>query len=103
MKRLLIVYNRKTLPIVLNRLVSLTAQFGYVVALNLVLAKISVNAVLILWIAKLLGDLFAASLNQFIRPPKSTKLFLFVLEAIKAALLFVMPLLFHSYVLFIVF
>src|SRR5699024_8039890 len=95
-----VVYNKKTLPIVLNRLVSLTAQYGYVIALNLILAKIAVNAVLILWLVKLLGDLLATTLNQFIKPIHSAKLFLFISEMIRALLLLLMPLFFQSYFLF---
>ncbi|MCH4057260.1 MAG: hypothetical protein LKE89_04940 [Lactobacillaceae bacterium] len=91
---------KKTLSIVLNRLVSLTAQYGHVIALNLILAKISVNAVLILWLVKLLGDLLATALNQFIKPIHSAKLFLFMSEVIRAILLLLMPLFFQSYFLF---
>lgn len=95
------VYNLKTTPLLLNRLISLTAQYGYTVALNIILAQISVNAVLFLWCTKILGSLLSVPVNNWLSRLPSKKWLLIVLEALRAGIFGLMPLLFHHWLLFV--
>jgi len=95
------VYTIKNFPVLLNRLISLTAQYGYTVALNIILAQISVNAVLLLWCAKVIGSLISVPANNLISRIKNKKQLLLTLEILKSFLFFLLPSLFHHIFLFI--
>ncbi|GAF36186.1 MFS transporter [Lentilactobacillus farraginis] len=88
------------MPILLNRLISLTAQYGYTVALNIILAKISVNSVLFLWCAKIVGSLLSLPANRQLNRIQNKKTLLISLEIAKAGIFGVMPLLFRHWLLF---
>lgn len=88
------------MPILLNRLISLTAQYGYTVALNIILAKISVNSVLLLWCAKIVGSLLSLPANRQLNRIQNKKTLLISLEIAKAGIFGVMPLLFRHWLLF---
>ncbi|MFD1125335.1 hypothetical protein ACFQ22_08195 [Lentilactobacillus raoultii] len=95
------VYQKRNIPILFNRLISLTAQYGYTVALNIILAKVSVNAVLFLWCTKVLGSLLSLPANHQASRLQNKKWLLIGLELAKAVIFIALPLLIHQMTLFL--
>lgn len=92
---------QNTTIILLNRLIALIVDYGYLIALGIIFAKISISFVMIMWIAKALGDLIAVGINNIalvINNP--TSYVLFVSEIIKGCLIFSCFFLLDSFAIF---
>ncbi|GAA3198494.1 hypothetical protein [Lentilactobacillus kefiri] len=94
-------YNTQNVPILLNRLISLTAQYGYTVALNIILAQISINSVMFLWCTKIIGSFLSVPVNTWLSHIHNKKPLLITLELVKAGMFLLLPLFFHHWILFV--
>lgn len=90
-----------TTIILMNRFVALVVDYGYLIALGLIFAKISISFVMIMWIAKALGDLIAVGINNIawiVNHP--TSYVLFISELIKGCLIISCFFLLDSFAIF---
>ncbi len=82
-------------------MISLTAQYGYTVALNIILVQISINSVMLLWVTKIVGSFLSVPVNTWLSNIQNKKTLLIILELVKAGMFLLLPLFFHHWILFV--
>ena len=92
--------NKNATIIYANRFISLIAEYGYTILINIYLSRISVRFVMYFWAVKLLASLVAAKLKNHL-PQNNSRMALFSLEVTKAVLLILLAFYFESLVLFL--
>lgn len=85
----------------INRFFSLVGDYAYIVALSLVVAKVSPTAVMMFWIAKGLGNMMAIPFVGII-DHTNKKMVLITTDVIRGVLILTIPLFFESWFLFII-
>lgn len=81
-------------------MISLTAQYGYTVALNIILAQISINSVMLLWCTKIIGSFLSVPANTWLNTIQNKKPLLIILELVKSGMFLLLPFFFHHWILF---
>lgn len=92
--------NKNATIIYANRFISLIAEYGYTILINIYLSRISVRFVMYFWAVKLLASLVAAKVKNYL-PQSNSRMVLFSLEVTKALLLILLAFYFESLVLFL--
>ncbi|XBG86024.1 hypothetical protein V4S38_11985 [Enterococcus cecorum] len=92
--------NKNATIIYANRFISLIAEYGYTILINIYLSRISVRFVMYFWAVKLLADLVATKVKNYL-PQSNSRMVLFSLEVTKALLLILLAFYFESLVLFL--
>lgn len=92
--------NKNATIIYANRFISLIAEYGYTILINIYLSRISVRFVMYFWAVKLLASLVAAKVKNYL-PQSNSRMVLFSLEVTKAVLLILLAFYFESLVLFL--
>src|SRR5699024_4237090 len=91
--------NKNANIIYVNRFISLIAEYGYTILINIYLSRICVRFVMYLWAVKLLAILVAAKVKNYL-PQSNSRMVLFSIEATKTILLILLSFYFESPVLF---
>ena len=92
--------NKNANIIYVNRFISLIAEYGYTILINIYLSRISVRFVMYFWAVKLLASLVAAKVKNYL-PQSNSRMVLFSIEAMKTILLILLSFYFESPVLFL--
>lgn len=92
--------NKNANIIYANRFISLIAEYGYTILINIYLSRISVRFVMYFWTVKLLASLVAAKVKNYL-PQSNSRMVLFSIEAMKTILLILLSFYFESPVLFL--
>ena len=92
--------NKNATIIYANRFISLIAEYGYTILINIYLSRISVRFVMYFWAVKLLASLVAAKVKNYL-PQSNSRMVLFSIEAMKTILLILLSFYFESPVLFL--
>lgn len=92
--------NKNANIIYVNRFISLIAEYGYAILINIYLSRISVRFVMYFWAVKLLASLVAAKVKNYL-PQSNSRMVLFSIEAMKTILLIFLSFYFESPVLFL--
>ena len=92
--------NKNANIIYANRFISLIAEYGYTILINIYLSRISVRFVMYFWAVKLLASLVAAKVKNYL-PQRNSRMVLFSIEAMKTILLIFLSFYFESPVLFL--
>mgnify|MGYP005800158321 CR=1 FL=1 len=92
--------NKNANIIYANRFISLIAEYGYTILINIYLSRISVRFVMYFWAVKLLASLVAAKVKNYL-PQSNSRMVLFSIEAMKTILLIFLSFYFESPVLFL--
>lgn len=92
--------NKNATIIYANRFISLIAEYGYTILINIYLSRISVRFVMYFWAVKLLASLVAAKVKNYL-PQSNSRMVLFSIEAMKTILLILLSFYFESLVLFL--